>query len=132
MTREKLESVYYLKKELRMWKRRLAEIQADIAQSPAAPDGMPYSRTNKTTDPTQKKAIQLSEADAHIKKQIKKIEKAEAEVERYIITIKDPILKLIVEYRCIYNMNWQEIGEDVGYTERHCRRKYKSFVKRLR
>lgn len=132
MTKKKLEQIYYLKKELRMWQRRLSELQADIAISPQAPNGMPHSQTNNTDDPTQRKAMKLAEADAHIQRQIRRIEKATREIEQFITTIEDSEMRMLVEYRCIYNMHWDEISNKAGYSERQCRRKYTDFIQTLK
>ena len=61
MTRRDLEKVYYLKRELKMWEKRYEELIADMSQDTVAPDGMPYSRTNKVSSPTESKAIQIAD-----------------------------------------------------------------------
>ncbi|MCR4739159.1 MAG: hypothetical protein K5886_02730 [Lachnospiraceae bacterium] len=132
MTRKKLEKLYYLKKELRMWEKRKAELQADIALSLPSPDGMPHSRTNNIDNPTQRKAIKLAEADKHIQAQILRIKKATREIEQFIMTIDDPETRMIVEYRCVYNMHWDIIGDKAGYSERQCKRKYKALLDTLK
>lgn len=128
MTRKDLEQLYYLRKELKMWERRKAELQADIAMSLPSPDGIPYSRTNNIDNPTQRKAIKLAEADKHIQKQIRRIKKATKEIEKFIMTIEDPEMRMIVEYRCVYNMKWDKVGKIVGYSKRQCIRKYDKII----
>ncbi len=131
MTKEKLEQVYHLNKELKMWERRLSELEADIAISASAPTGMPYSKTNSTGNPTERKAMKLIEANRNIRKQIRKIEKAKCEVEQYILTLDDPELRMIIEYRCVYNLSWKAIGNILNWHRSTVEKKYLSFIKKL-
>lgn len=129
MTRKDLEQIYFLRKELKMWEKRKAELQADIALSLPSPNGMPYSRTNNIDNPTQKKAIKLAETDKHIQAQICKIKKVTKEIEQFIMTIDDPEMRMIVEYRCIYNWTWEEIGREIGRDYSYSRRLYYDYLK---
>jgi hypothetical protein len=132
MTREKLEEVYLLNKELEMWKQRRKNIHMSINSQVKILDGMPHSQTNVVKKPVEDAAVRIStdlaRIDKKISEQIRKIEAAKIEVEEYILTINRPLLRMIVEYRCVQNMTWREIGKKVNYDASAARRKYMSFL----
>lgn len=133
MTRKELESVYSLKKELRMWQDRLAELQADIALSPKAIDGMPFQHTNETSNPTERKAIKLAEVSRVIDGKICEIQWTLADIELFIMGIDDSIMRQIIEYRCVKCMEWKYIAAKLGpvYTDDSVRQMYHRFVSLL-
>ena len=131
MTRRDLEKVYYLKRELKMWERRYDELIADISQDTVAPDGMPYSRTNKVTSPTESKAIQIADHAELIRGKAAEIRLAIREVEAFIVGIEDPLIRQIVELRCIYLKPWDEVAANVSKnaTPENVRQMYHRFLK---
>ena len=131
MTRKKLEQVYHLNNELKMWQRRLAELQADIALSPKVMDGMPYSQTNSVGSPTEEKAIKLAEVAKVIEGKISEIQIALMEIEIFISQIDDSLTRQIVEYRCCKLMSWQDVAVKIGegYTADSVRQTYHRFLK---
>ena len=133
MTRKDLEQVYYLNNELKMWQRRLADLQADIALSPKVLDGMPYSKTNAVSSPTEIKAIRIAELSNIIEGKISEIQVTLLDIEAFIVTIEDSLLRQIVEYRCCKLMQWKDIANKIGdgYTEEAVRQSYHRFVKTL-
>lgn len=128
MTKETLESIYWLKKELKMWQDRLAELQADIALSPKVLDGMPFQHTNAKSDPTEQKALKLAEADKVIKAKIIEIQWNIREIEAYVMSIEQSEIRQIIEYRCVQCMDWECIGEKLGYDRTTVSKKYRAFI----
>ena len=131
MTRKKLEQVFHLNNELKMWQRRLAELQADIALSPKVMDGMPFSQTNAVGSPTEEKAIKLAEVAKVIEGKISEIQIALMEIEIFISSIDDSLTRQIVEYRCCKLKSWQEVADEIGegYTAESVRQTYHRFLK---
>lgn len=132
MTRRDLEKVYYLKRELKMWEKRYEELIADMSQDTVAPDGMPYSRTNKVSSPTESKAIQIADHAELIQQHKQKIEIAIREVETFISQIQDPFIRQIVELRCIKLKSWNDVAEKIGQsaTPESVRKAYCRFVEK--
>lgn len=133
MSRKELERIFYLKKELSMWQDRLRELQYDIALSPKVIDGMPFQNTNSTSDPTQQKAIRLAEVSNVIKGKIAEIQFSIAEIEKFIISIDDSLIRMIIEYRCVNLLKWEEIAGRLGegYTAESVRQTYHRFVDKM-
>lgn len=133
MTRKELEQVYYLNNELKMWQGRLADLQADIALSPKVMDGMPYSKTNAVGSPTEIKAIKIAELSRIIEGKISEIQLTLLDIEAFITTIEDSLIRQIIEYRCCKLMQWKDIAAKIGegYTEEAVRQSYHRYVKTL-
>ena len=132
MTRRDLEKVYYLKRELKMWEKRYEELIADMSQDTVAPDGMPYSLTNKISSPTESKAIQIADHAELIRGKAAEIRLAIREVEAFIVGIEDPFIRQIVTWRCVYCMAWNDVAEKIGQsaTPESVRKTYCRFVEK--
>ena len=133
MTKKELEQIYFLRRELMMWQDRLSELQADIALSPKVMDGMPYSRTNSVTSPTEQKAIRLAEVRKIVEGKLSEIQVAVADIEEYIMSIEDSMIRQIIEYRCCMLMSWEEVAINLGdgYTSESVRQIYHRFTANL-
>lgn len=133
MTRKKLESIYYLRKELRMWQKIYNDRTLDIAPPVKNIDGMPYSKTYSISHPVEDKALKLAEANEEINKKIKEINLTIIEAENYIMRLSDSLIRQILEYRCVCNYTWKKIAETIGdgYTADSCRQQYHRFMERL-
>jgi archaellum component FlaC len=131
MTRKDLEKIYYLKRELKMWEKRYEELCADMSQDTPSADGMPHSVTNKISSPTEDKAILLADHVALIAKHMAKIREAIREVESFISGIEDPLIRQIVELRCVKCMSWEEVADLIGRssTAENTRLIYHRFIK---
>ena len=130
MTKKDLEKVYFLKRELDMWEKRLKELYLDMSQDTVAPDGMPHSTTNKISNPTEDKAVQIADHIDLIKGKQAEIRVAIREVEAFIVCIDDPLIRQIVELRCVYLMPWDEVATKVGKkaTADNVRQMYHRFI----
>lgn len=128
MTRKELESIYCLKKELGMWQKRLADLQADIALNGKVLDGMPYPNTNAISNPTEQKAMKLAEVDKIIKGKISEIRLTIAEIEHFILNIEDSETRLIIEYRCVQCLKWEDIGKLLECDRTTVAKKYETYL----
>lgn len=135
MTKEKLESVYWLRKELRHWQERYAELQADIALSPKVLDGMPFQNTNTTSNPTEVKGIKLYECTKAINAKMVEINNTLTEIDKFLLDLqaKDSFISYILWARCENLLKWDAIAETCGegYTADAVRQAYHRFVDTL-
>lgn len=127
ITKEELESVYYLRKELEMWERRLKELQADISLSGISSDGMPHG--NSVGSPTEKKAIKLMDTAKIVEGKASEIKLTIADIEKFIMRVKDSEMRQILEYRCTMCLKWEEIADILGYDRTTVSKKYKIFIR---
>lgn len=133
ITRSDLSRIYYLSKELEMWRRRLEELEADIPPNSKPNDGMPHQNTNEVKSPTEDKAVKLVELAEKIREQIIRIETAKLEMETLILQLDDPILKQAIEYHCIKLMSWKDTAAHIGgsQTPEGVRQMYSRYIKTL-
>lgn len=132
-TKKDLKQVFDLKRELRLWQMKRAELELDIAPPVKNIDGMPFANTNAINMPTEEKALRLAEAAKNIDAKIKEIEAAILEIEDFIYSVDDSFTRQLLELRCIRCMNWDAIalafGE--GYTAEALRTAYSRNTERL-
>lgn len=133
MNRIDLEKIHTLKKELRMWQERKAEIVASLQVSAQKIDGMPFSNTNEVHSQTEDLAMQLLECTEAIDKKIKEIKKAIYEAEKFILSLGDTKIRQIVELRCVGCRTFEEIAKYMGdgHTADSIRQTYHRFMKEL-
>lgn len=127
-----LQQIYKLQTALKYWQRKYADLQSDLAISSKAPDGMPYSKTNSNSDPTQNKAVRLAETKKVIEGKMAEIQLALWDTEEIILKIEDPLLQAVVGYRSIENLSWREITSLVGGSEEANRQMYNRYLKKLK
>lgn len=132
--KKELEQVFWLKKELRMWQQRRAELEADIAPPIKQITGMPFNNTNSVNAPTEEKAIRLAETAKIIDGKIAEIKLTIDTVEKFILSVEDPFTRQLLEMRCIKLMKWAEIADEFGegYTAESVRTSYCRFTKKLK
>lgn len=112
MTRKDLSKVYLLRRELAMWEARYKEIEAASHVSSVRITGMPSGGglADATFDRASKE-LEIKDVIENFKKELEdKIE----EIERYIVTLDDPLMRQIIEYRCCRSMTWEQVAAHIG------------------
>ncbi len=111
MTRQELEQVHSLDKEIRMWERELEKRRnMSLVASPLPQVGSSSGISDKVAD--------RGNANVDLER---KIEDAKAELTRirdeaipFILSIPDSQTRMIVYYRCIDGMSWKRISSEIG------------------
>lgn len=134
MTREKLQKVYHLNEEIKMWKRELEKLQWKSLT--AAPDTSEPQAAGGPGDRVGNYAAQKTDIEKTIELHLKEIEEARIEIIEFIRDIPDSLMRQIVYYRCCSLMQWREIAdcinqEQPGYTEETIRQKYSRFLREM-
>lgn len=125
MTEKELSKFYWLKKEIKEIEFKLDELGFGLG-SPIMSD-MPKVHSN--TSPTEKlaeKRMQLIEI--YIEKRISALEE-HIKIERFIDTIDDPELRMIIRYRNLDLMKWEEIGDEMAMDRTTVSKKYHNGLK---
>jgi DNA-directed RNA polymerase specialized sigma subunit len=52
-------------------------------------------------------------------------------LEEYIESIDNATVRMILRLRYVNGLGWNQIGNELGYSERQCRRIYKKFIERM-
>lgn len=114
MTRKELSQVYFLRKELKMWEQKLEDLRSKSLISSKAPDGMPFQNTGDVSDKTFEHISQIMELQADIDVFRLRIEVVVQNIEHYIMTLDDSLLRQIIEYRCCQCKTWAQTAAMIG------------------
>lgn len=114
MTRRQLSQIYYLKKELQMWERELNELIQSSQVKAQSIDGIPFQNTGEVSDKVAQTAIKIIEHTEMVEALRFNIAERVREIDEYIMTLDDPLLKQIIQYRCCKLMSWDKVATMVG------------------
>lgn len=111
MTREELEQIYYLHRELRMWEQELERLRCrSLVRSPLPNSG--------SSSGTSDKVGELGDKTVDLEKMIEaKREEIQQQRDRavaYIYNIPDSLTRQIVYYRCVSLFGWTRVAYEVG------------------
>lgn len=127
MTEQELNAIYYLDIQIRRIKRRIAELPADTIGGGAG--DISGVRSSMPGDPTgrlaQKKIQLLEQLNETLEKKIN----AEIAIRAFIDRIDDEEIKTIIELRCIYQENWEDIGRELHADRTTVARKFRAYIK---
>lgn len=127
MTQRELNQVYYLNKEIDMYRLKLEELESEYYKSKKI-TGLPIS-SNKT-DLTGDLAIIIEEYKSLLEKCISKRTGELKKLTEYIYSIEDSLIRQILYLRHVRGMSWYDIGEELNYTKSGVFMKYKRFLKK--
>jgi hypothetical protein len=87
---------------------------------------MPFG--SGTSDKTADRAIAIREIEELYEIKLKELYLVRGRIERYINTIEDGEIRLIIRLRCINNMDWEDIALEVGYERTTVSKKYRGYI----
>jgi hypothetical protein len=114
MTRKELSQVFYLNKEMKMWEEKLNELRSKSLEGTQKITGMPFANTNDCSDKTFEHISRIMELQSDIEVFRTNIERKVSEIEKYIMTLDDSILRQIIEYRCCQLKSWRDVAAMIG------------------
>lgn len=129
MTEQELNAIFYLDKQIARLKRRIAELPNDTLGSSGNMGGV---RSSTPSDPTgrlaEKKIMLLEQLNKALEEKID----AEIKIRAFIDRVEDEEIKTIIEMRCVYQMGWTEIGEELYADRTTVSKKFRSYLKQFR
>lgn len=128
MTRQELNQIYHLNKELKMWQQELKRLrQKSILRSPQI-TGMP--RGGGISNKVEDMATEQAEIEKIIEGKLKEIQMARRNTIEYIQGITDSRMRQILFYRKVSCMSWTRAGVEMGETADSLRMAYNRFMER--
>lgn len=127
MTEKELNEIHYIIIELKRLQKEKEELESKSIVKGQEITGMPGG--NATSDKVADYAVELAEIKELIDLQIKRLYIVRTKIERYIETIEDAEIRLIIRLRAINNMRWEDIGAELGMDRRTAARKYYNYLK---
>ena len=129
MTRDELEQIYYLNRELRKLERELEELTAkSLIQSPL-PNA---SHGSGVSDKVGRLAQERVDTEQLIRDKKAEIQHQRDKALEYIYNIPDSLTRQVVYYRCVSLMSWKRVAYEVGgkNTEESVRKVYTRFFEK--
>lgn len=113
-----------LEMEIEEWRTRLEGLGAQII------DGMP--KTHGKRKSWVKEITEIERLDDELTKELLKLRNKRLAIIDAINTLQDPVLQVLVEYRYIDNMRWEEICTKMHYSWRHVHRLHMIAIRKIR
>lgn len=127
MTEKELNQLHYLNIEIVHLKEEIMKLESESEVKAQVLTGMPYS--GRLSDPTGNKGTELSENKMLLNLNLARAEIEKNKLERFIASIKDSEMRIIIRLRHINSLTWEEIGEELHMDRRTASRKYLKFLK---
>lgn len=128
MDKKELNQIYYLEKEIDMWRKALSRIQSRSLLPSQEITGMPFG--SGISD----KVGNLATSEVDIKNKIEELQKKVYEEQyrllKYIETIEDSLMRQIMYHRHVLCMKWNEVAMTIGggNTEDSVRKAHDRFL----
>ena len=129
MTKKELSQLYYLKKEIKEQQRRLSELEALATSCTAKITGLPNG--NGVSDKIANYATEIADLKSLLDLNLKKCFYELNRLDRFISSVKDSEMRIILTLRYSQGLSWQQIAQNMGVlgdgsTER---KKHNRFLK---
>ena len=112
MTKKQLQQIRHYDSELKILRRHLADLEAQVGVSAIQCDGQPHG--TKIGRPTEMQAIALSDTIAHIRYLEDLITNERSKTWQFICSLDDPLLRQIITLRFIDGKSWLKVAEAIG------------------
>lgn len=127
MTEKELNQLHYLNIEIVHLKEEIMKLENESEVRAQVLTGMPFGSV--LSDPTGDKGTELSENKMLLNLNLARAEIEKNKLERFIASIKDSEMRIIIRLRHINSLTWEEIGEELHMDRRTASRKYIKFLK---
>ena len=127
ITVDDLNQIYYLRKDLERLKETIKEARTQTISSPSfefhSQGGEKASSEERYTESTEHYINELINKQTELNSLIKA-------VEEFINEINDPVMRLIIHYRCVKCLSWEEVAIKLGAgnSAESVRQRYKRFI----
>ena len=130
MTKKELSQLYYLKKEIKEQQKRLAELEAVAINCSTEITGLPTGKG--ISDKIGNYAAQIADLKALLDLNLKKCFYELNRIDRFIQSVEDSQIRIILTLRYIQGLSWQKIAYAIGeHDEQYPRRKHNTFLRNV-
>jgi len=135
MTREELSRLRNIQKEIELIKRELNTITEEYVTDKVTGSRLehPYIFTSfkisgYDSGGYSSKVMRL---ERKLKRKLDELMDERERLEEYIESVNDDITRMILRLRYINGLGWNQIGNELGYSERQVRRKHAQWIGKL-
>lgn len=128
MTKQELSQLYYLNREIEHLKDRITELECIATSSTSRITGMPHA--TDISDKVGKYAAEIADLKELLDLNLKKCFYELNRLNRYIESIEDSEMRMILSLRYINGLSWQQVAFSIGeHDEQYPRRKHNKFLR---
>lgn len=127
MTFEEASQIYYINLEIKALRLELAKLKEERR----------YYKPNIITDMPRGGSGYINPQDEYLTKEqeledmlnyaLRKLQYERRRIEEFLNTVDDAETRLIIRLRCVNNMKWEDIGEEINADRRTVSRKFYKF-----
>ena len=115
MTKEELKQIYYLNREIKMWRKELERLQCKSLIKGQQITGMPH--VPGANDKVGDLVATMADIEAIIRGKLAEIQMQRKRIIEYIDSIDDSLLRQIMFLRNVSCMSWNQIANELGSNE---------------
>ena len=127
MTLEESKQIHYIIKEISVLQRELAELKMKNPYKQNIITDMP--RGSSGSSDISDYASEVMGLEDMLNYSLRKLQRERRKFEQFLTTVEDSEMRLILRLRCINNMGWFDIGEELNMDRRTASRKFYGFFK---
>lgn len=128
MTLEQATQIYYINKEINAVKLDLAKLEGSRTYLKGITySDMPKGGVKDVTDDYNKYLDEQMRLRKELNNALERLQHERLAMERFLQTIDDSEIRLIVRLRCINNMSWREIGNKLNSDRTTVSKKFYKF-----
>lgn len=129
MTKKELSQFYYLKREIKEQQRRIAELETPAINCSTEITELPTGKG--ISDKIGNYAAQIADLKALLDLNLKKCFYELNRIDRFIQSVEDSQIRIILTLRYIQGLSWQKIAYAIGkHDEQYPRRKHNNFIEK--
>lgn len=128
MTKEELTSVYYIKKEIKMWEEQLELIESKAEGKAMQITGLPFTQGTGSSDQMADLAIKAVSVRELIEAKKRKLNQQQDRIISWIISIDDTVVRQIMLYRHVRCYSWNTVAQKIGITADSARKQHDRYL----
>lgn len=128
MTRNDLEQIYYLSRELRLLERELERLRGRSLIASPLPNAAHGSEISDKVGSLAQRRVDLERL---VLDKQRDIQSQRDRAMNFIYQIPDSLTRQVVYYRCVSLMSWRAVSREVNNTEDNVRQIYSRFMRKL-
>lgn len=127
MTANELSGIYYINKEIKSLQNELADLKQKNFYKPNLITDMP--RGGGSEEQSLEYVSEVMLLEDLINYALRKLQHERKKIEEFICQVDDPELRLIMRLRAVNNMNWGEIGNELGMERTTASKKFYKYFR---
>ena len=130
--KKELSNLKHIQKEIEIIQEEIGKTTAEYTTDKVSGSmsEYPYTKKNFIIEGYNydKYYARLKRLEKKLSRKLEELMDERDRISEYIEKVKDPTIRVILRLRHINGMTWEQVGREIGYSTRHVKRKYYSFL----